>query len=132
MKKFVPLTLSLIEEGELIADFNESFRDLQTALIDYAAKHGEEAAKAKATITLKVSIAVASVHDDQFAVSALLNVTMPRRPAKSSLALSATDDDGVPTLFARASGTTKDEPRQHRLCTDDGRTIDQETGKAKP
>ena len=123
MRKFVPLTIDLVEEGELISDFNDSFRDLQTALIDYVAKHGENAEKAKAVITLKVTLGVASVHDDQFTVASSLNVTMPKRPTRASLALSAVDDDGVPSLFARASGTTKEEPRQQRLCTEDGRAI---------
>jgi hypothetical protein len=39
------------------------------------------------------------------------------------------DDEGDDVLFVQSSGSSRGNPRQRKLATQDGRTIDQETGE---
>ena len=66
------------------------------------------------------------------AFSVITSVTRkePGRPKVATLAITAPSQTGGNTLHMRRSGTNLDDPRQGRLSTEDGREIDQDTGKA--
>lgn len=129
-KTFKPLTISGIEEGQLARDINAEFRDLQTRLCAYVHKWGDRAEGAKAELTIKVQIKAEDIEDGVFAVKSSMSSKCPNRPTKVTTAISDENEDGQVVLFGRNSGTTTEDPRQGRICTDDGRTVDPETGEA--
>ena len=126
MRKFLPLRLGLVEEGELLEEFDETFKKVQRNLIEHVKRFR---AGGKASVSLTVSLGVTDVEQELFSVETKVSSKLPSRPARMTLATIATDDDGQETLFCRVSGTTAEEPRQGRLCTDDGRAVDHDTGE---
>jgi len=129
MAKFKPLTLDLIEEGTLKRDLEEQLENLQRALCVYVEEHGAQAEKAVATLKLTIKIRCESVDDNAFSVTGKIDKQIPTRPARSTLAIMDHDENERPTLFAQASGTSRTDPKQGKLMTDDGRAIDPATGE---
>lgn len=133
---FRPVTLEMVEEGRLLHDLEEQFRDLQAQLVGYVRQHGEISKGAKAKLALAVTLRVDHVPGDQcqddatYSITSDIRATLPVRPKRASIAMSAEDDYGQQRLFCRASGTTGGEhPRQRRLTTEDGDAVDPETGE---
>ena len=127
--KKVPLTLGRIDEGRFAVQTDEDLHDLQTALLAYAANYGPESRKAKAKLTIEITIAVEDPAEGLCSIKATAKKTTPQRPATVSMATTDEDDDGQPGLFVRPAGSDTSPPRQTKLATDDGRTIDTETGE---
>lgn len=128
-KHYVRLTLGMIDEGLFIGQADVDLSVLQQRLLEHVAEYGEQAEKAKAKLTIELTLSVESVKDSLFAVVAKSKMAVPARPASTSLAISDVTEDGEASLFVRRSGSSADTPRQGKLCTADGRTIDQETGR---
>lgn len=127
-----PLTLDLIEEGRFEQEVNQVLAKNQADLIEYVRKHGKEAAKgAKAVLQVNVILKFEGPEMENFSVKGELKRQLPARPAVTTLALADAKDDGEPSLFVRAAGSTADDPRQQVLCTEDGRTINPTTGEAE-
>lgn len=126
---FVPLTGELIDEGEFLGDLNLELAELQESIVKFCRLHGEKAKGAVACIDIKIAMKVENPDDQAYSVKTSLKSTLPKRPASISLAMGGTDDDGKQALFVRKSGSDDSNPKQMKLATRDGRTIDQETGK---
>ncbi len=129
-KKYEPLTVDLIEEGRFIENVNRDLRDTIQRLIDHVKEHGVEASKgAKAELTAAITIRFDGLDESDFSIKTLTKKRLPGRPAHATKAV-CVYDQGKPDLFVRASGSTDEDPRQQKLATQDGRAIDQESGKA--
>jgi len=130
MAQMKMLTIELIEEGRLLQDVDEALGEIQCGLIEYRKRWGDAAAeKAKGTVTLKLTVCCDDPKNDLYSVKGEVQVSVPKRPARTTVALEDKEQDGTPALFARASGTTEDAPGQKVLCTRDGRTVDPDTGE---
>lgn len=130
---FFELSLSGIEEGRFLDDANGELIRLQSELLKHIRKYSEsETAGASAELTIKVKLQSLKDPPDMFAVKTSISTKLPGRPDHVSAAVVSENEKGQPTLFCRRSGTNKDDPRQGRLSTEDGREIDQETGEAAP
>jgi hypothetical protein len=132
MKRHTPLELELIEEGGFLQRANADLMDVQKALLDFKREHKDAAKGAKATLTIQVTLICENPKEDLFSIKAQTKRTVPARPATVSLAVADEAQDGTPTLFVRRSGSDDAPPAQGKLCTDDGRKVDQETGEAVP
>lgn len=130
-KKFDPVSISLIEEGRFMENMNADLREVIKRLIGHVREHGYEQTKgAKAELTATISIKFDGMDETDYSIKTATKMKLPGRPAHATKAV-CVYDEGKHDLFARASGTTDEDPRQGRLATQDGRAIDQETGKAK-
>ena len=132
MKKFEPLRFKLIEEGRLARALDDEINKAAKAILEHA-KLWPKDTKAKSQVVLTVTFSPESVDDGSYAVESTITGKRPARPKHASLAIHDTDQEtSEDTLFVRASGSDAVTPRQLKLATDDGRAIDQDTGKAIP
>ena len=133
MKKFTPVSFDLVEEGRLKQSLDESIADATRTLIAHVQKYGPDVtAKAKAIVSLKLTVQVDNPAEGDYSLKGEISLKMPGRPSHTTKAIHEIDDDGVDTLFVRASGSTNETPLQQRLATEDGRPIDLATGKVAP
>ncbi len=131
--KFVPLDISLIDEGRFVAAAAEEFAAAQDALYKFKKKYGEGAQGAKAKIKIEVVLSIDSVDEsdadfDLFGISASVKKDLPARPKIVSKAIAGETDKGEGALFVRQTGSSAHTPAQTKLCTNNGRVIDQDTG----
>jgi hypothetical protein len=135
--KFSPLELALIDEGRFVAKVDEDLRKAQAYLVRYLEEHRGLAKKSKAKVTFDVILTCEDVGRDPevrpenatFSVTARSKIALPSRPDSITLAMPGEDEDGTPLLEVRRSGSTRDTPRQEVLTTEDGRTVNTETGE---
>jgi hypothetical protein len=128
--QFVPLELGLINEGVFVQDINEELKDLQTKLAIFHRQYGEAAEKATAKLTVEIALRVESAESDgAFSIKTGIKSSLPKRPATVSIAIGGVGEDHKLALFVRSSGSDEQHPRQLKLATQDGRIIDQETGR---
>lgn len=130
--RFVPITFGLIEEGRFLESVDEALRDAAAKLIEHGKKYGPElTAKAKAELTVKITIQNDGAEDGIYSVKGAIATKLPGRPIHLTRAIHETEQDGQESLFVRASGSTADTPRQGKLSTEDGKPIDLNTGEVK-
>ena len=127
--KFVKLTLEGIDEGELLNDLDAEFSQLQSRFIAFCRQYREKADKATAELGIKLTLKCEDFENNLCSVKAAFTVKPPCRPATASSAIMDSDEDGDDVLFVQSSGSSRGNPRQRKLATQDGRTIDQETGE---
>lgn len=129
-KKTVRLTLEKIEEGRLLDNINDEINDATKALIAHVRAHGPEAtAKAKAEVCVKITIQKDGVEPTDYSLKGTITSKRPGRPSNVTRAMHEDEIDGEGlVLFVNIAGSSKDNPRQQKLATDDGRMIDPETG----
>lgn len=129
----LPLTIGLIDEGRFLEAVNEELADIQRQLVEFVRLHGKDASTGtRAALAIKVTLQFDGVDQTDYSVKADLKKTVPTRPASVSKAIGGDGvGDGRPCLWVKASGSDALTPRQGKLATDDGRVIDQETGRAK-
>ena len=126
---FAALTLDLIDEGRLAAQLEEKIREAQVAIIDHLDRYEGKAEKAKAKVGLEVEMVCVDPEERTFAVLGQVKIALPKPPQSATLALADRDEEHLPVLLVRKSGSTHDNPRQGVLATKDGRTVDSETGE---
>jgi hypothetical protein len=126
--QFVPINLGLIKQGDFIDECEKAFRDAQVKLIKHVEQYGRTAA---AIVNAKISIKYDS-EKESYAIVTDVDEKLPKAPPKVTTAFVSEDPaTGQACLFGKASGTENDNPRQQLLCTQDGKTVDPETGKVK-
>jgi len=125
---FVPLELGLIDEGECLQKADQALGELQGAMMAYRAEHGDQALAAKGSLTLKVTLAI-EAGDQTYSIKAQTTQARPAPPATVSLAFGGESQDAQPRLLVRQSGSDARPPAQAKLCTNDGRRVDAETGE---
>ncbi|MBN1345993.1 MAG: hypothetical protein JXQ73_25115 [Phycisphaerae bacterium] len=132
--RFVPVELGHLNEGRFLEEANEHFELVQAEMVKHLRKHADKAKGAKAKLVLEIEVKCENAEKDEdlFEISAKSKVTLPTAPTSISLAMGGETQDNQLRLFARRSGTTGDTPRQGILATQDGRTIDPETGEEIP
>lgn len=134
--KFVPVDFDNIDEGRFLERARRIYREMQTTVRRHAEEfHGCNCKKgvAELTLTYQVGWEVGKGETEPgYYQVAKMKLKEPGVPDVASGLIEAESDDGTPLLFTRASGTgasRRDNPRQLKLCTDDGVEIDQETGE---
>ncbi len=127
-KQFVPLTLALVSEGDFLVEADTELATAQQGLLAFVRQHGERAAGAKAKVTLEITLVCDNPKAEAFSIKAQAKRTLPARPAVVSSAIGA-DDEGVPALFVRRSGSDEGDPLQGKLATRNGVTVNTETGE---
>ena len=128
--RFTPLQFALIEEGRLAAAIDDEVQEAAAKLLAHVKKYGPEATvKAKAEVTLKVTIMFDGADESDYSIKGAISSKIPGRPCHVTKAMSGQEQTGEEVLFVRASGSDASSPRQGKLATDDGRAIDLGTGK---
>ncbi len=127
--KMVPLDLDLIDEGDFVKDLNTALLNMQSQLVNHAKIHGHKAKKAKAVVKAEITLVCLDPEQDAYACVAQIKTTMPATPAVASMLMGGETQTGEPCLLCRKSGSTIDVPQQNALCTNDGRTVDPDTGE---
>lgn len=128
MNPFVPLELDLIDEGRFVGRINEALRACQTELVEHIKEHEGKAKGATATVKMAVRLKCEDPESITVSVQAKLERALPAPPPNVTMAMAGEDDQG-PCLFVRRTGSKKDHPAQATLCTEDGQTVDLETGE---
>jgi hypothetical protein len=129
MAKFVPVSVSIIDEGRFIESANLELMGLQQKAVAYVKKHGDKAKGAKSKLTLEVSLECENPEDGSFRIKTGMKTTLPSPPAKVTIGMADKTQDGKDALFVRNVGSGKDHPRQGILATEDGKNVDMETGE---
>jgi hypothetical protein len=128
----VPLQVELVEEGRFLAAINEQIALIQRELVGYVEKWGAEKCKGvKGSLKVELAMKFEGREETDWSIKGDIKKQVPLRPPSVSVALADHEQDGEPALFVLASGSSKSSPLQGVLCTEDGRTIDQKTGKVK-
>lgn len=118
---FVPLSASLIDEGEFIENLDKELAALQKTLAAYVKEHGDKADKAVAKLSIEISLKVQNVEGEAYSITTAMKTTVPKRPSTVSLAIGGIDDDGSATLFVRQDGSDESRPEQGKLFKTHGR-----------
>lgn len=130
MAKFLPVDISLIDEGRFLESGNRELAEVQKEAIAYARVYGDKAKGAKTELTMKISLECDNPEAGSFRIKTSMRKSLPSPPAKVTIGMADKTQDGMDTLFVRSLGSGKDNPRQGVLCSEDGkRTVDQETGE---
>jgi hypothetical protein len=132
MGKYVPVELSLIDEGNFEKQIQLDFAEVQKSLINYIERNGKRIQKGTSKLVIELTVGAAKPkNSDVFSyyVEAKTKKVLPATPPSVSVLLLDLNDDNVETLFVAASGGRRDTPQQQILCTQDGRAVDQETGE---
>jgi len=127
--KFVPLNSRLIDEGEFLGDVDQELRELQVAISKFRRLYGEKAKDAKAKLTIEIEVKIEDCDEDAYSIKTTMKATHPKRPASVSIAMGGETEDGELALFVRTAGSDKTTPRQGKMFTQSGRTIDPITGE---
>lgn len=114
-KSFVPLTLGLLEQGDLLDECNKEFQRLQRELCKFVDHYADRAKGAEATLTLKIKIKCESVEDGVYGIDASYSTKLPARPSRNTKAIQVTEENGVSMLCVRDTGSTPGDPSQLHL-----------------
>jgi hypothetical protein len=126
MSELTALKVANINDQKFLPELEEKFRGMQEALARYVYKHDHRAIGAKATLTVKITLAVEESKEPS--IKAEIDMKIPADPAHVGMARFGHDEHG-PCCKVQKAGSFKDSPRQGRMFTDDGRKIDRETGE---
>lgn len=121
--------LQSIDEGRFMHEINDSLDNLQQQVIEFSDKYGAKAKGTKAKLTIEVQIGCMSPDDGAFAFGTQIKQTLPSPPPKLTMAMAGRTENNKPRLFARASGSGRDLPAQRIICTEDGTSVDPDTGE---
>lgn len=131
-KNFIPLTLGLVEQGDLLDECNKEFQRTQRRLCAFVDHFGEKAKGATAELTIKLKIKCESVDDRVFGIEGTYQAKLPQRPARNTKAIQITEDDGTAMLFVRDTGSTPGNPNQlHLPMEQEQKQADEATSEAK-
>ena len=126
VRRMVPLTLELINEGDFLREAQHALGKIQETLIHHAAEYRGDAKGAKAVLTIKVTLKNESTggrpDERAFSIKGETSASVPGPPATVTLAKHADDEEG-PRLFVRRTGSSESHPAQGILATQDGRTV---------
>ncbi len=124
---YTPLKVAGMKDGVFLADLEEKFREAQEALCRFVDRYGDkDSAGAKATLTVKITMAVEKTGTPSIKVG--ITMALPSEPMYVAGAMFGSDDHG-PCLKVQKAGAFQGQPQQRRLCTEDGRRIDMNTGE---
>lgn len=123
----VPLQISKIDEGRFLKLLDGDLEKAVSELMEFVRLYPEHAEGAKAAVTAKVSLACES--SEAYSVKTQVKIDVPGRPANVTMAIHEITQSGEEFLTVKPSGSDHNDPRQGKLCTDDGRGIDPETGQ---
>jgi hypothetical protein len=125
--QFAPVELSTIKQGQFSVKCEEEFQKLQGEFIEFTEKN-----KTTSTAELKMSVKIS--YDEKkksYSIITQIEPKMSKPPATVTNAFAEQTENGQMRLWSQAAGTTKDNPRQTKLCAEDGRAVDLRTGKVK-
>ena len=118
--QFVPVELTNIERGNFLKQCEKAFGKIQRDFVVHVDTHDVTAA-ALLNVTIKISY---DKLKQAYAIVSDIVPKLPKKPSSITTAFVAEDQQGQRTLFTQAAGTTKGEPRQSRMQTPKGETID--------
>lgn len=126
---YVPLELALVDEGRFLAQANGDLAELQEKLVKFMQKYGDDSKKAKAKLTIEITLTCEDPKNSFFSVKASTKQTVPNRPPSVNVAMLGLTDDDRDCLWVHRSGATEVPPQQGKICTRAGEMIDQATGE---
>ena len=129
LNMMVPLEIDLIDEGRFTENINKELRNIQEQLVKHAKAYGHKAAKAKASLKAEIVLICLDPEQDAYGCFAQIKTALPAAPPVASMLMAGETQTGESCLLCKKSGSSKDHPNQLKLCTDDGRKIDQDTGE---
>ncbi len=124
----LPLTAELIDEGEMLEELDIELSKAQRLIEAFRKRWGDAALKAGVQLDLKIKFVCVDTNEGMYRTEWDMQIKRPKRPKSVSTAIASEDDLGNAALFVRSSGSDDGDPRQMKLATRDGRTIDPVTG----
>ena len=129
-KKYKAMRLKDIDEGRFAEAIDEEIRETAKKHIAHVAKFGSQIdGKTKSQVIAKLTIEYDGNSDGIYTLKGEIANKLPARPSNVTRAFHEQEQDGEDTLLVRVSGSDGSNPRQQKLCTDDGRAIDPESGE---
>jgi|TARA_Y100000310_G_scaffold55486_1_gene50860 hypothetical protein len=132
MSRYELSSIEKLDEGRFIERLKGLYRQLQEELRKHEIAYGQQHNKGQAKLTAEFRMyweRPKNAANSLFYVEATTKAALPQAPPALNMCLPLEDDNGVPGLFVQSSGSRNESPAQGRLCTDDGQTIDTETGE---
>lgn len=124
----LPLTAELIDEGEMLEELDIELAKAQQLIEAFRKRWEEKSEKAAVELNLRIRMVCIDPTEGMYRTEWDLQTKRPKRPKAVSSAIASQDDAGKAALFVRSSGSDDSDPRQLKLSTRDGRTIDPVTG----
>jgi hypothetical protein len=125
----VPLTVEMISEGELLADINDELSMVESHMVRFVERFGDNANKGKGKVIVTIMVEYDSEAPMEMTITGKTNSIVPKRPGRSCR---GGIDRMRKAVVCLPSGATEDDPGQGRLCTKDGRAVDPDTGEVRP
>lgn len=111
--KFKELDLTLIQQGEILAQFNKNFAKVQQEIMDFITKYGQAAKGATAGIVLQVELKVEDPANKVIGlVSQVKRISPPVMPKKKTFAMGGENDTGQNVLYVGVTGSHEETPNQ--------------------
>lgn len=125
----VPLDVNLIDEGKFIANVNSAIQKIQAELIKHVDTYKLEAKGAKTSAKIEILLVCTDPKTGNYGCAVNISTSLPKMPASVSWLIGGETQTGDKCLLCKKSGSDSDDPKQLKLCTDDGRKIDIDTGE---
>jgi hypothetical protein len=126
--KYTPVDLAKVEQGQFKNDCDTSFLRLQKEIIAHYEKYG---IPVSGKINMSIEI---KAEDGVFKIISKIDEKLPTRPPDPRRITTAFVDEsegGEKCLFSADSGTSTGNPKQQKLCHDDGRNLKPEQAKSE-
>jgi len=124
-----PFRLDSLNKGRLLDAINADMDELQRSMLEYVRRHGPAAEKAKAVLTIKISLCCVEPIVPRFDVRVEPAITIPKSPPSVSTAEFEMDDKtGKPQLMVQ-DFPRQAEPGPRLPFEESDETVDQETGE---
>ena len=129
--QMVPLEMHLIDEGRFLSDLNTALLNAQQQLCKHVEVHDYKAKKAKVVVKAEIILVCLDPEQDAYACIAQVKTVLPAAPAAASMLMGGKTQTGELCLICKVSGSDGVTPAQRKLCTTDGRKIDEQTGEVE-
>jgi len=131
-KQYKAMRLKDIDEGRFAAAIDEEIRETAKKHIAHVVKHGSQiTGKTRSKVTATLTIEYDGNADGIYTLKGEIKNALPARPSNVTRAFHEQEQDGEDTLLVRVSGSDSSNPRQTKLCTDDGKPIDPVSGEVR-
>ncbi len=125
--EFVPISLDLINEGELLNEYNDKIQQAVQTLLEYRKKYGDLNTTGKEiAINLKLKIKMENPEECQYSIKGEIEIKNPNPPARMSLAMEE-EHNGKANLLVANSGSHESDPKQMKLFKNTGENIPAES-----
>ena len=112
MATYVPMSLELIDEGELLNELEHAVQQAGRSLAHFVDTRKDDAKGATCEVTLKLKLKCSDPEMGVIAASHQVVVKPPQSPSRTTLMLVSETQDGKPGVLVKDGGSDEGDPRQ--------------------